>query len=154
MTTPNVSQLGDLEPVIDWPRCPACGSERWHHLGDFEHQPTGRTVDVAVLHEIPTATLMEPGNPKPVTHLPWHIEPGIERARLLPRECRECNHQWRQDTGTRDAVRTRPHAPGLDHQTPHIEELSATTPRWPGIHASDLATGNPSRQRPEGGTPR
>lgn len=94
----------ELHPVSDWPKCPACGSERWHHLGDFEYKPTGRTVDVAVLDALPIATLHEP-DAKPTVTLPWHIEPGVERLRLVPRECRDCAHTWREDTSKTDAIR-------------------------------------------------
>lgn len=95
MTTPLVS---------DWPKCPACGSERWHHFGDFEYKPTGRVVAVAVLRVVAVAVLDEASD-KPLMHLAWHVEQGIERQRLIRRECRDCDHQWHEDTGKKNAIR-------------------------------------------------
>lgn len=95
-----------LQPVSDWPKCPSCGSERWHHLGAFEYKPTGRLVDMAVLDALPVASLRDADEPAALTRLPWHLERGVERTRLVPRECRDCGHEWREDTGKKDAIRT------------------------------------------------
>jgi hypothetical protein len=72
--------MPELQPVTDWPKCPACGSERWHHFGAFESVPTGRLVDMAVLDALPVARVFEDVGRDTSIALPWHETTGSTDA--------------------------------------------------------------------------